>query len=91
MNLIPAMTHALGRHWRQPKDIRDAPMDGLTVLLTPQQLAELPEYSASIPTGAYPGKCWKRIEERRTLLCWFSENENPALVSINFRDIEVVT
>lgn len=89
--MIPAMTHSLSKYWNQPRDIRDAPMDDKTVLLTPRQFSELHEYSASIPTGAYHGKCWKRVERGRTLLCWFGEHENPDLLSINFRDIEVVT
>ena len=88
---IPAMTHPLSKHWRQPEDIRDAPMDDVTVLLTPRQVAELHEYSASIPTGTYEGKCWKRVEKDRTLLVWFSANENPKLLSVNFRNIEIVT
>jgi hypothetical protein len=87
--MIPAMTHRLGQYWEQPADIRDAPMDDKTVLLTPEQFDGLHEYSASIPTGVYPGKCWKRLERRRTLLVWYGDEVDGAC-QVLFRLIEVV-
>lgn len=89
LSLIPEMTDPLGKHWHQPADIRDAPMDDEIVLLTPRQFADLPEYSATLPTGVYPGKCWKRAERGRTLLAWYGEADDPSLCSINFRQIDV--
>lgn len=89
--MIPAMTDPLGRFWEQPRDIRDAPMDDETVLLTPAQFAALHEYSATFPTGVYPGKCWKRIERGpRVLLVWYGEVTAEDTCPIEFRNIEVV-
>lgn len=89
--MIPAMTDPLGRYWDQPSDIRDAPMDEETVLLTPAQFKDLYEYSTSIPTGVYPGKCWKRIERKRTLLVWYGDETPDHQCPILFRNIEVVS
>lgn len=47
--MIPEMTDPRGTYWRQPVDIRLAPMDDEHVILTPQQLAGLAEYSRSVP------------------------------------------
>lgn len=58
-NIIPQMTDPLGKYWDQPKDIRSAPMDDDCVLLTRDQFNELSDYSRSIPSGVYPGKCWR--------------------------------
>ena len=98
--MIPAMTDPLGRHWRQPVDIAEAPIDDTHVLLTPRQFEELPEYSATMPTGAYPGKCWKRalydMPPHRGgkivgwHLGWYGECEDPNFVTNNWREIEVV-
>lgn len=90
--MIPEMTDRLGRYWEQPADIRTAPMDDKSVILTPRQMAELHEYSTSMPTGVYPGKCWKRFERRpsRTLLVWYGIAEDPKLCTIEVRDILVV-
>lgn len=94
--MIPIMDDPLSKHWEQPRDIRNAPMDDKTVLLTPKQFANLHEYSASIPTGVYPGKCWKRIELRRDgtmhrkLLGWYGEETPDHKCPILFRNIEVV-
>lgn len=94
---IPAMTHPLSKYWDQPDDIGSAPMDETHVLLTPCQFALLSEYSASIPTGVYPGKCWKRIERRRdgsisrTLLAWYGAETTDGRCPILFRAIEVVS
>lgn len=95
--MIPAMTDPLGKHWDQPADIREAPMDDKTVLLTPRQFEELHEYSATMPSGVYPGKCWKRLEPwnrptpERTLLVWYGIADDPSKCTIEFRDIEIVT
>lgn len=89
MTAIPPMTDPLSRYWRQPKDIRDAEMDKEHVLLTADQFAGLHEYSTSVPTGAYEGKCWKRQQTNGWLLCWYGESpdDRPDLVTIHFRGI----
>lgn len=87
---IPVMDDPLGRYWNQPRDIRDAPMDDNHVLLTPQQFRDLHEYSSTIPSGVYPGKCWKR-KERNWLLGWYGDETPDHQCPILFRQIEVVT
>lgn len=46
--------------------VRPQPRDFITAFprlrLTPRQFEELPEYSASYPTGTTPGKMWKRLD-----------------------------
>lgn len=88
MNAIPPMTDPLGRYWKQPSDIREAPIDDTHVLLRPDQFDELHEYSTSIPTGVYPGKCWKRHERGGWMLAWYGEAPGqPDQCSINWRAI----
>ncbi len=102
MSVIPEITEGLGQHWRQPVDIRSAPIDGETILLTPGQFAGLADYSVSMPTGVYPGKCWKRAEFDGPILDggqatgvwflgWYGESDEGAdWCSTNWRRIEVV-
>ena len=101
LNEIPEMTDPLGKHWHQPRDIRQAPMDDKLVLLTPAQFEALPEYSTSMPSGAYEGKCWKRAQYELDpkggwvstgvwWLGWYGPDK-PGYVSNNWRTIEVVT
>lgn len=81
MNIIPQITHPLGRHWDQPRDIRDAPMDDTHVLLTPFQVRLLPEYSTSMPSGVYAGKCWKWVQLPKfgndKWLIWYGNEVSP--------------
>lgn len=102
--MIPHMTDPLGKYWDQPHDIRDAPMDEELVLLTPAQFSKLSEYSATMPSGVYPGKCWKAEEYKRNdkghfaptgrwMLRWYGdefEEGGKKFVSNNQRIIEVV-
>ena len=85
--MIPQMTDPLGRHWRQPADIREAPMDATHVLLTPQQVNGLPEYSSTYPSGTYDGKCWKRGNGGVWYLCWYEPHSEPGKIGIGFRTI----
>jgi hypothetical protein len=89
--MIPEMTEPLGRYWRQPADIRDAPIDDKTVLLTPYQFAELHNYSATMPSGVYPGKCWRRQSREGWHLGWYGVDPDPKFCTNNWRRIEVVT
>jgi hypothetical protein len=90
--MIPAMTDPLGKHWRQPADISEAPMDDTHVLLTPRQVASLSDYSRSYPSGTYDGKCWKREGEDDDgtafwYLCWYQPHHTPGKIGIGFRII----
>jgi hypothetical protein len=90
--MIPLMTDPLGRHWDQPRDIREAPMDDKHVLLTARQIAGLCDYSRSYPSGIYDGKCWKRYGEDQDqghfwYLCWYQPHAEPGKIGIDFRII----
>lgn len=70
---IPAMTDPLGKHWRQPKNLRDR----VEVYETHATISEadwlgLPHYETSFPSGVYPGKVWRR----RCWLCWYGPSRN---------------
>lgn len=89
MNEIPEMTHPYGKHWQQPRDIREAPMDKTHVLLDRRQFKGLHDYSATIPSGVYDGKCWRRRERREWFLCWYSPSSDPKQCAINMRRIRI--
>lgn len=68
-----------------------------TALMEPADFAELPEYSASIPTGVEVGKRWKRARNTYNgddgwLMGAFEEHPSgdPELVLVLFRDLEIV-
>lgn len=99
--LIPVMDDPLGKYWLQPADIRDAPIDDETIILTRRQFDGLAEYSTSMPSGVYPGKCWKAEELKRVglalrgtgrwLFRWYGEVEGkPDVCSNNQRLIVIV-
>lgn len=85
MNVIPAMTDPLGKYWRQPADIREAPMDGTHVLLTQAQVDSLEEYDRSYPSATYDGKCWLRTNGRTTWLCWYHPHPTLGQIGIGSR------
>ncbi|TWI65193.1 hypothetical protein IP91_02600 [Pseudoduganella lurida] len=85
--MIPLMTDPLGRHWQQPADIREAPMDDMHVLLTPRQIDGLLDYSRSYPSGTYDGKCWKREGEDCWYLCWYEPHAQAGKIGIGYRTI----
>lgn len=87
---IPAMTDPRGRHWDQPADIHEAPMDDEIVLLTFRQFVGLHDYSAFMPTGVYERKCWRAGRLGRWYLRWYGPGADLAHCSLNQRLIEVV-
>jgi len=88
--MIPIMDDPLGKHWDQPADIMQAPMDEKTILLRPDQFRDLCDYSASLPSGVYPGKCWKSQDKRGWFIRWYGEETPEGNCQVNNRDIEVV-
>jgi hypothetical protein len=98
-NVVPPMVDPHGRYWEQPDPARML-IDDTHAVMTPAAFAELKEYSASIPSGVYVGKMWKRHDgvydprckpaDYRWLLCWFGESERgPDYCTTNCREILV--
>ena len=96
-NSIPPITDPLGKHWRQP-DMSQVLIDDDSAIMSKAVFDELAEYSTSMPSGVYPGKCWKReeyiMDKGRVVLrtgkwwlCWYGLHEDPKFVSNNFRKI----
>jgi hypothetical protein len=98
-HIIPAMTHELGSAWKQPSRF-NIEVDDRYALMSQRDFDALAEYSASRPSGVYPGKMWRRhdgqfdMEFRRTggrpvwMLCWYGEVEGrPDLCSNHHREI----
>lgn len=57
---IPAMTHPLGKHWKQP-EVDEITIDDTHALMSQRAFDKLLEYSASRPSGVYEGKMWKAV------------------------------
>jgi hypothetical protein len=85
---IPPMTDPLSRHWQQPARERVL-VDDTHALISAADFEKLLEYTASIPSGKYPGKMWRRREGDVWLLCWYSECDDPQLLAINSRKVLV--
>jgi hypothetical protein len=77
------MTDPLGRYWNQPS--RDLILvDETHAVMTAHTFQQLSEYSATIPSGVYPGKMWRRLDGAhdrkcpmdgcRWLLCWYGDD-----------------
>lgn len=58
--LVPPMTHELSSEWDQP-DPNGWAFDDTHVVMPEADFKALREYSASIPTGVYEGKMWRRV------------------------------
>jgi hypothetical protein len=68
-----------------------------TVTLFDDELAELPEYSCSLPTGTTIGKRWKRdrnfglpTREKSWCVAEYVAHEDPKMVGIEWREVEDV-
>lgn len=97
---IPPITEPMGKYWKQPS-LSDVLIDDTHALMDEKRFMELAEYSASNPTGCYPGKAWRRhdgaFDEKFIRsggkpiwkLCWFgfSKNGDPKLCSNNYRTV----
>lgn len=66
--LLPKMTDPLGRHWSQPKGLRDrVQLFETHALISEADWLALPRYERSAPSGVYPGKAWRHGK----WLCWY--------------------
>lgn len=62
------MTDPLGRHWQQPKNLRDRVVIYEThATISEHDWQQLSRYESSVPSGAYAGKVWRRYH----WLCWY--------------------
>jgi hypothetical protein len=99
---IPPITDPLGRSWQQPARERIL-IDDTHALMLQAEFERLAEYSATMPTGVYPGKMWKRHDGvydpvflaaggvPTWKLCWFGFSEKgPGFCSIHHREILLV-
>ena len=88
MNDIPVMTDPLGRYWEQPS--RDAILtDAVYAVMTMATWKSLCNYETSIPTGAYPGKMWRRQRDAETpTLCWYDVHPTkPDMCLVHTREV----
>jgi hypothetical protein len=56
-----------------------------------EDVDRLDEYSGSVPTGVYLGKCWKMVTGDGVFLRWYGWSSDPSKAAINTRPIRVVT
>lgn len=89
VTLVPPIPVSIGSGWKQPHRTNFNFTDDGYVIARKAVVDELAEYNTTLPTAAYPGKMWKRIEGTVTYLCWYGEtlDRDPTLVSIHRRPI----
>lgn len=99
---IPPITDPMGTHWEQPPR-EEILIDDTHAIMSASAFKALHEYSASMPSGVYPGKMWKRhngIYDADFLrrggapewkLGWYGLSEKgEGFCSIHFRTILIV-
>lgn len=88
INVIPPMTHPLGRHWEQPSK-NQIDIDGVHATMSKKSFDLLREYSSTLPSGVYEGKMWKCCNKNAWLLCWYdvANDGDPNKCSIKTRKI----
>ncbi len=80
---LPRMTDPMGRHWRQPKGLRDRVKIFEThAVINESDWQELSRYDSTMPSGVYAGKVWRC----RGYLCWYGK---PRMVTERGRTFEV--
>lgn len=80
------MTDPLGKHWDQP-DREEIAISTYCASMRDATFLNLPEYSASIPTGMYAGKMWRANCGDCWELRWYEDNPNPKLITIKSKAI----
>lgn len=91
------MKHPLGRHWRQP-DRAEILIDDTHAVMERDSFLKLSQYSATNPTGVYPGKMWSAFVPSQPgaiagkwYLCWYSDCDDPLMCAIHRRQILFIT
>lgn len=97
-NIIPSITDPLGSSWDQPS-LAFILLSDTHAMMDQRTFEDLPEYSASYPSGVYEGKMWKRhngVHDRafiarggkpEWMLCWYGPSNKPDSCSVNYRKI----
>jgi hypothetical protein len=87
-NVIPKMTNPMGVHWDQPSAV-DISISDDCAAMDEDTLRDLPDYTYTLPTGAYAGKMWRRfVDGKGWCLVWYGYSEKgPNFCSINCRKI----
>ena len=90
-HIIPPITDPMGQGWEQPSR-QSIEIDDKHALMNRATFNALHEYSRSIPSGVYPGKMWKihNFETDKWYLRWYSASYDPAMCSINVREIIIL-
>lgn len=70
-NEIPELIGPYLKYWKQPDDIRSAPMDDTYVLLTKEQIEKCSNYSKAGPLAKQNGQCWLKKSDGVDFLCWY--------------------
>jgi len=86
--IIPPITHELGKHWEQPNLDGILISDNFALFKNQSDIKKLSEYSTSNPSGVYEGKMWLAIDTSKVLLLsWYGVGEQPNVCTINRRQI----
>ena len=71
---IPPMTDSLSRYWGQP-DVRNFAIDDEVAMMSQKDFEALLEYSTTIPSAVYEGKCWRACYGGVWYLRWFGKDD----------------
>ena len=74
---IPVMDDPLGRYWEQPSR-DDILVDDVYALMSKESFDKLHNYECSHPTGAYPGKMWRRDN----ILFWWVTSSKDSMYCV---------
>jgi len=88
-NIIPPITHPLGKGWDQP-DTEKIHLSDYSASMKQKECDALKEYSTSNPTGVYAGKMWKRRVDDGFILCWWSDSEKEGFCIFNSRKLIII-
>lgn len=71
---LPVMDDPMGKHWRQPRGLRDrVKLFETHAVISEADFFALPNYESSFPSGVYPGKVWRC---GRKWLRWYGPERN---------------
>lgn len=87
---IPPITDPLGRHWQQPPRERVL-VDDTHAIMSRDDFNLVPVYQASLPSGTYAGKMWRKEFRGEWWLGWYGEVVNAGTqIAVYWRRLLVV-